>query len=87
MSAHRVLGLRGASRREGFALIAVLVALSILLTLAAPFLLSMEHGDAVSQDLADERHVALASESVRDLVLAQAARTHESSQAHAHCSA
>ena len=62
----------------GFALIAVLVALSLLLTLSVPFLLSMGHGEAVSQDLADAKHVELLSASARDIVLQQAARTHQS---------
>lgn len=71
-----------ACSRDGLALIAVLIALSLLLALTAPFLLSMEHGDAASMELADRKQVELLSASARDIVLQQAERTHESLDEH-----
>lgn len=63
---------RGSS---GFALIAVLLTLSMLLALAVPFLISMGHGDTASQDRADAAHAEMISASARDMVLAQVGRS------------
>jgi hypothetical protein len=65
-------------RERGFALIAVLVVLAILATLAAPFLLGMGHGEAAALAVGDAKRVDLAAASARDLVLAQAQRSHPS---------
>jgi len=62
----------------GFALIATIVALSLLMTLMTPFLLSMGHGDAASQQLLDDKQVELLSASIRDLALNQASQSHGS---------
>jgi len=77
--------MRSSVRRDeisGLALIAVLVALSLLLALTGPFLLSMGHGDAVSIEKRDQKHVELVSASARDIVLHRASRTHESIDEH-----
>lgn len=61
---------------RGFALIAVLIVLGILVALAAPFLASMGNGDAASRTRVDVKAAELLSESARDLVLAAAARSY-----------
>ncbi len=63
---------------RGFALIAVLVVLAILTTLAAPFLLGMGNGEAAAIAVADQKQVDLACQSARDLALAHARRSHPS---------
>ncbi len=60
---------------QGFALIAVLVALSILLALAAPFLLSMGHGDEAARQEVEAKRVDWAVDSVRDFLLGNAAKS------------
>ena len=61
---------------RGFALIAVLVALSILLALTAPFVLSMGHGEAVATQNADQLHAHYLTRSARELVLRNHALGH-----------
>ncbi len=61
----------------GFALLAVLVVLSMLLALSVPFALSMDNGDAVSRQMADAVHAEMASANARDLVLHRASLTHD----------
>ncbi len=63
-------------RERGLALIAVLVALGVLLGLAIPFLLSSGHGEAAAIQRADTTQAELGAASVRDLLLAQAAKSH-----------
>ncbi|MEY2981924.1 MAG: hypothetical protein RL562_2151 [Planctomycetota bacterium] len=58
---------------SGLALVAVLVALGVLLAMAAPFLLSMGHGDAASRARVDEVHADWGSASARDALLQTAA--------------
>ncbi|MCC6669650.1 MAG: type II secretion system protein, partial [Planctomycetes bacterium] len=62
------------TRERGFALIAVLVALAILLTLAVPFLLGSTLAETSSQERVDRLQTEWAAASVRDLLLARAAR-------------
>ena len=62
----------------GFALIAVLVVLSVLLALATPFALSMGQGEAVTYHQVDEMQVDWGSASVRDRLLSAAAQGHPS---------
>ena len=62
----------GQADQPGFALIAVLVALSILLALTAPFLTSMGNGAEVARQAGAEVKADLASRSVRDYLLARA---------------
>ncbi len=64
------------TRAGGFALISVLLVLSILLSLSLPFVLSMEHGASATQTMADEKHVSMLSESVRDAILFTASKSH-----------
>ncbi|MCA8942037.1 MAG: hypothetical protein KDB80_05700 [Planctomycetes bacterium] len=59
---------------RGFALISVLVALSILLALAAPFLLAMGRGDLAARHEVELARVESASLSARDFLLAQVGR-------------
>ncbi|MEM7198973.1 MAG: hypothetical protein AAF628_01825 [Planctomycetota bacterium] len=66
----------GAER--GFALLAVLVALSLLLTLAVPFTLAMDHADAAAGRVLDQTRAELASASVRELILETVGQTHPS---------
>lgn len=61
------------NRAEGLALIAVLVALAVLLTMTGPFLISMGHGDAAARAVLDERQADWGAASARDLVLQSAA--------------
>lgn len=75
MTRHRTAPHRRADDERGLALLAVLVALSILLALAAPFLISMGNGAEVARQLGAETKAGLASESVRDLLLQAAARS------------
>jgi hypothetical protein len=63
--------------QAGFALIAVLVVLGMLVALTAPFLLSMGHGEAAAVTVTDEKRVALAAQSARDVIIQQVARGHE----------
>ena len=60
----------------GVALIAVLVALTLLLLLALPFTIGMSIGYDAAVHGADERTAALASASVRDQLLADASLGH-----------
>lgn len=64
------------STERGLALIAVLVALSILLGLVVPFILSMGHGQSAAIQRVDEQQADLASASVRDLLLHRATSSH-----------
>src|SRR5690606_38579704 len=74
MTARYDSGPRDAGSR-GIALLAVLVALSLLLALAAPFLSSMGNGDQAARAAVDEKRVAWESASVRELLIAKAARS------------
>ena len=61
---------------SGFALIAVLVVLGVLLALATPFALSMGRGEAVAFQRVDETQVDWGSASVRNQLLGSAGRGH-----------
>lgn len=70
-------GFMGAERAErGVALLAVLFALMLLMLLALPFSVSMGVGAEAASREVDQTAVEQASASVRDLLLATAARSH-----------
>ncbi|MBK8100245.1 MAG: hypothetical protein IPK26_24340 [Planctomycetes bacterium] len=68
---------RALAAQRGIALIAVLIALTVLLLLALPFAVSMSVGADIAVQEVEVRQVEQASASVRDLLLADAALSHQ----------
>lgn len=64
------------TRTSGFALVAVLVALSILLMLATPFLVTMGHGEAFAAAGLEQVQARYSAESMRELAFRQGALGH-----------
>lgn len=64
-------------RQDGLALVATLVVLALLMALAVPFAVSMGMGEEAVFTEVDRTEADLTAESVRDLLLAEAAGGHE----------
>jgi hypothetical protein len=74
--ASRLVAHSSSQRERGIALLAVLMALTLLLLLALPFSVSMSRGADVSARSVEVRKVELLSASARDLMLGEAALGH-----------
>ncbi len=68
----------GARREPGIALVAVLIALTLLMALIVPFTASMGFGSDAAMATADARTADLSAQSARDLLVGQAAMGHPS---------